>query len=357
MLDLRRLRLLSELARRGTIAEVARVVGYTPSAISQSLLQLEREAGVPLLERDGRRVRLTPAAHGLVARTDRVLAELDAAEAELAADHGTVRGTVVIGSFPSAAAGLVVPAVADLCERHPELSCPVVEHEPEDGIPVLRSGELDVLVSESYEGVPAVPTGGLEAHELLSEPLLLVLPREEAATGPAREEAATGPAREETATGPAREDAATGPAREDAATGRAREDAGTELVALASLAAAPWIAGLAGTQFAAALEDACRQAGFTPRIVHRADDARLIETLVESGLGMALLPALARTGSEAVRFAEATPAPPRRHVTALVRSGAARRPSLAAVPEALLRQASLVAEAAEAAAPSARKTG
>src|ERR687896_595647 len=250
MLDLRRLRLLSELARRGTIAEVARVVGYTPSAISQSLLQLEREAGVPLLERDGRRVRLTPAAHGLVARTDRVLAELDAAEAELAADHGTVRGTVVIGSFPSAAAGLVVPAVADLCERHPELSCPVVEHEPEDGIPVLRSGELDVLVSESYEGVPAVPTGGLVAQELLSEPLLLVLPREAAATGPAREDAATGPAREDAATGPAR-----------------------------------------------------------------------------------------------------------RHVTALVRSGAARRPSLAAVLEALLRQASLVAEAAEAAAPSARKTG
>src|ERR687896_1411100 len=348
MLDLRRLRLLSELARRGTIAEVARVVGYTPSAISQSLLQLEREAGVPLLERDGRRVRLTPAARGLVARTDRVLAELDAAEAELAAAHGTVRGTVTIGAFPSAAAGLVAPAMADLRERHPELTCQVVEHEPEDGIPVLRSGELDVLVSESYEGVPAVPTGGLEAHELLSETLLLVLPREAAATGPAREDAATGPARE---------DAATGPAREDAATGRAREDAGTEPVALASLAAAPWIAGLAGTQFAAALEDACRQAGVPPRIVHRADDARLIETLVEGGLGIALLPALARTGSEAVRFAEATPAPPRRHVTALVRSGAARRPSLAAVLEALLRQASLVAEAAEAAAPSARKTG
>ncbi len=304
MLDLRRLRLLSELAGRGTIAEVARVVGYTPSAISQSLLQLEREAGVPLLERDGRRVRLTPAARGLVARTDRVLAELDAAEAELAAEHGTVRGTVVIGAFPSAAAGLVAPAVADLCERHPELSCPVVEHEPEDGIPVLRSGELDVLVSESYEGVAAVPTGGLESHELLSEPLLLVLPRGEVTQEP---------------------------------------------VALESLADAPWIAGLAGTQFAAALEGACRTAGFAPRIVHRADDARLMETLVESGLGIGLLPALARTGSDAVRFTSATPAPPRRHVSALVRSGAARRPSLAAVLEALVRQASLVAGVADAA--------
>jgi DNA-binding transcriptional LysR family regulator len=296
MLDLRRLRLLSELARRGTIAEVARVVGYTPSAISQSLLQLEREAGVPLLERDGRRVRLTPAARGLVARTDRVLAELDAAEAELAAAHGTVRGTVTIGAFPSAAAGLVAPAVADLRERHPELSCHVVEHEPESGIPVLRSGELDVLVSESYEGVEAVPTGGLEAHALLSEPLLVVLPR-------------------------------------------APEGVPADPIPLHSLADAPWIAGLAGTQFAAALEGACRTAGFEPRVVHRADDARLVESLVEAGLGVALLPALACSRSDAVRFAEAAPAPPRRQVTALVRSGAARRPSLSAVLDALVQQA------------------
>src|ERR687894_502292 len=115
MLDLRRLRLLSELGRRGTIAEVARVVGYTPSAISQSLLQLEREAGVPLLEREGRRVRLKTAGGGLVARTARVLAQ---------------------------------------------------------------------LVSESYEGVAAVPTGGLESHELLTEQLLLVLPRGDAAPEP-----------------------------------------------------------------------------------------------------------------------------------------------------------------------------
>jgi DNA-binding transcriptional LysR family regulator len=91
--------------------------------------------------------------------------------------------------------------------------------------------------------------------------------------------------------------------------------------------------------------------------VHRADDARLIETLVQGGLGIALLPALARTGSEAVRFAEATPAPPRRHVTALVRSGAARRPSLAAVLEALMRRASVVAEEAHTATQASRTTG
>src|SRR5262245_3664642 len=208
MLDLRRLRLLSELSRRGTIAEVATAVGYSPSAVSQSLAQLEREAGVALLERDGRRVRLTPAAHGLVAATDRVIAELDAAEAELAAEHETVRGEIVIGAFPSAAAGLVVPAVAELAARHPDPACVIREHEPEDGLPLVRSGALDLLVSESYCDVAGAPVGGLEAHRLLSEPLL-------------------------------------------------RATAAGDVGELASHRDGAWIAGLAGTQFAAALETAC----------------------------------------------------------------------------------------------------
>ena len=179
MLDVRRLRLLSELARRGTIAGVAQAIGYTPSAVSQSLAQLEREAAVTLLERDGRRVRLTPAAQGLVARTERVLAELDAAEAELAAEQSAVRGEIVIGAFPSAGARLVVPAIRDLAQQHSQLSCTARENEPEDGIPLLRAGELDLLVSESYEGVAPAPVGGLEQHLLLTESLLLVLPRDD----------------------------------------------------------------------------------------------------------------------------------------------------------------------------------
>jgi DNA-binding transcriptional LysR family regulator len=294
MLDLRRLRLLSELAHRGTIAEVARAVGYTPSAISQSLAQLEREVGVTLLERDGRRVRLSPAARGLVARTDRVLAELDVAESELVAEHRIVRGRLVVGAFPSAAAELVVPALAELSERHPELDCAVREHEPEDGIPMLRSGELDLLVSESYEGVAPAPAGGLEAHVLLTEELLVVLPAGRPADAP---------------------------------------------VPLEALAGAPWIAGLTGTQFAAALEHACRAAGFAPRVVHRADDATLVHALVRSGLGIALLPALACTHRDGVRFAEAVPAPPLRRVSALVRRGAAGRPALAEALDALRRAA------------------
>jgi DNA-binding transcriptional LysR family regulator len=286
------LRLLSELARRGTIAEVAKVVGYTPSAISQSLAKLEREAGVGLLERDGRRVHLTPAATALVVRANRVLAELDAAEADLAAEHEAVQGEIAIGAFPSAAATIVAPSIAELSRRHPALACALREHEPEDGIPLLRSGELDLLVSESYDNVAGAAIGGLEAHPLLTEPLLLVLPKHP----------------------------------------RESED-----VALLSLRDAAWIAGLAGTQFAAALEQACRSAGFTPRIVHRADDAVLFQSLVGAGLGVGLLPALACGRSNDVRFANARPAPPRRHVSALVRRGAARRPALRAVLEALRR--------------------
>jgi DNA-binding transcriptional LysR family regulator len=297
MLDVRRLRLLSELARRGTIAEVARVVGYTPSAVSQSLLRLEREVGIALLERDGRRVRLTPAAVGLVARTDRVLSELDAAEAELAAEGQTVRGEVVIGAFPSAAAGLVIPTIAELSEAHPDLSCTVQESEPEDGIPVLRSGRLDLLVSESYEGLEPAGTGGLEAHPLRSEPLLLGLPAGNTAREP---------------------------------------------VALETLAEASWIGGLAGTQYADAVEMACRSAGFVPRIVHRADEALLLQSLMAAGLGVGLMPGYARLDSPEVRYVEATPAPPRRLVSALLRRGAARRPALRAVLDALRRRAAAV---------------
>jgi DNA-binding transcriptional LysR family regulator len=285
MLDVKRLRLLAELSRRGTIAAVARTVGYTPSAVSQSLAQLEREAGVALLERDGRRVRLTPAARALVERADRVLAELDAAEHELAAQHETVHGSVVIGSFPSAAAMIVVPALKDLAARYPELATTVREHEPEDGIPLLRAGELDLLISESYDDVSPAATGGLEAHPLVIEPMLLVLPR--------------------------------------GSTARSPHD----------LRDANWIGGLPGTQFASMVELVCRAAGFTPRIAHRADDATLHLALVEAGLGVGLLPALACPPRHAVRY-EALEQP-RRHIAALARRGAARRPAVAAALEAM----------------------
>jgi len=300
-LDVRRLRLLTELAHRGTIAAVAKAVGYTPSAVSQSLARLEREAGMALLERDGRHVRLTPAARTLVARAERILAELDAAEAELAAAHGAVRGVVVIGAFPSAGARLVVPAVHALAMQHPDLVIAVREHEPEEGIPLLRAGELDLVVSEYYDDVTPTAAGGLERHVLLTEPLLLMLPAAETAPEP---------------------------------------------VDLRTLSDARWIGGLAGTQYAAAVERACRAAGFAPRIEHRADEASLLIALAAAGLGVGLLPALAGVPQPGLRYAHARPDPPRRHVAVFVRRGAAARPALAVTLEALKSQKPLPSDAA-----------
>lgn len=302
MLDLRRLRLLSELARRGTIAEVARVIGYTPSAVSQSLSRLEYEVGVSLLERDGRRVRLTPAAIALVARTDRALVELDTAEAEIAAEHGNVRGPVAVGAFASAAVALAIPAAVELSRRHPELVCSVHEHEPDEGIARLRSGELDLVISETSDNIAPPPAGGLDAHVLLTEALLLVL-HPDSADGP-------------------------GP------------------IPLQRFAEWPWVTGPAGSQYEAALEGACRAAGFAPQIRHRADEALVIQALAASGLGIALLPALACSDPLGLHYAPATPAPPSRRIRALVRRGAVRRPALAATLAALKDQASRIEQAA-----------
>jgi DNA-binding transcriptional LysR family regulator len=313
MLDLRRLRLLSELARRGTIAGAARTVGYTPSAVSQSLSRLELEVGVALLERDGRRVRLTPAAHALVARADRALAELDVAAAELAAEAGTVRGPVAIGAFPSAAVALVIPSVAEAAHRHPDLRCAVHEHEPDEAIGRLRAGELDLVVSEHNDDITPPPTGGLEAHALLSEPLLLVLP--------------------------------------DAG------DASPQPIDLAGFREADWVTGLPGSQYASALELAAAAAGFAARAAHRADEAFVVQSLVAAGLGVALLPALACTPVPGVHYAAARPAPPSRHVVALVRRGGAWRAVPAAVPSfrpARRRAAPRTSRAARLTAPPSR---
>ena len=108
-----------------------------------------------------------------------------------------------------------------------------------------------------------------------------------------------------------------------------------EPVDLRALADAPWITGVADTQFAAAVQRACRSAGFTPRIAHRADEASLIQALAAAGLGVGLLPALACTPAPGVRYATVTPEPPRRHISALLRRGASARPALAAVLAAL----------------------
>src|SRR5215831_15185022 len=173
MLDVRRLRLLLELAHRGTIAAVAEALAYTPSAVSQQLAALEREAGVPLLERTGRRVALTPAGVVLAGYAESVLAVLEEASAAVAATRDSLAGPLRIGAFPSAARVILPPALVALGRKHPGLELMVTELDPVDVPDALHSGALDVALTFVYDYVPATPDPALESEPLLDEVVYL----------------------------------------------------------------------------------------------------------------------------------------------------------------------------------------
>src|ERR671929_1175907 len=138
MYDVRRLRLLRELAARGTVTAVADALAYTPSAVSQQLAQLERDAGVALLERAGRGVRLTEAGRRLAGHADAVIARLEAAEADLAGLSGDAAGLLRVACFQTAAVALVLPALEALVAEHPGVRGEVMEAEAEESLPGLR---------------------------------------------------------------------------------------------------------------------------------------------------------------------------------------------------------------------------
>src|SRR5215467_11505762 len=173
MIDARRLRLLLELSRRGTITAVADALAYTPSAVSQQLAALEREAGVPLLERAGRRVALTPAGAVLARSTEPVLAALEEASAALAASGTGLAGPVRIGAFPTAARTILPPALVALGRDHPGLELMVTELDPVAVPGALHAGTLDVALTFVYDYVPAEPDPGLDSEPLLEESLYL----------------------------------------------------------------------------------------------------------------------------------------------------------------------------------------
>ncbi|MGI8779260.1 MAG: LysR family transcriptional regulator [Solirubrobacteraceae bacterium] len=177
MLDLRRLKLLRELDARGTIHGAARALDYTPSAISQQLAVLEREAGATLLERVGRGVRLTDAGHILVRHAGTLLDGVEAAEAELAAvAAGHPAGVVRVAAFQSAFLRIVAPTVAALAATHPDVRVEAIEAEVEDAVPALRLQQLDAVVGDEYEGQPRPVHGDLARTRLLREQVRLLLP-------------------------------------------------------------------------------------------------------------------------------------------------------------------------------------
>src|SRR6059058_5612368 len=177
MIDVRRLLLLRELQARGTVAAVAEALAYSPSAVSQGLAALQREAGVPLTERVGRRLRLTEAGVRLVVHADALLERLEVAETELQAAAQLVAGRLRLSAVQSAALSLVPPALVALAERHPALRVELVEAEPEAALPAVALGELDVAIAEEYDHAPRAAPPSLERVELCRDEILQARPR------------------------------------------------------------------------------------------------------------------------------------------------------------------------------------
>lgn len=251
MLDLRRLRLLRELDARGTVHGVARALDYTPSAVSQQLAVLEREAGVKLLERRGRNVRLTDAGRVLVRHAATLLGGMEAAEAELASvAAGRVAGVVRVSSFQSAFLRIVAPTIAELARSHPGIRVEATEMEVEQAVPALRLQQLDAVIGDEYEGQPHPVHPDLERESLVSEQIRLVLP----ITHPL---------------------------------------AHHRSVPMARLADAEWAACQPGTGHRAMQIHTCRQlGGFEPDVRYASDDFLILLELVRTTGACALLPDL-----------------------------------------------------------------
>lgn len=245
MIDLRRLDALVALHQTGTVSAAAARLSYGQPTVSHHLRRLEAETGSVLLQRVGRGVRLTPDGERLARRGEEILALLARAEAELAASTSLQAGRIRLAAFPSAAATVVPAAVALLLERHPGLGLDLVEAEPPEAAAMLRAGTADLALTFVYPG-QSEPDGVTVAtvHE---DPLYLVAPR--------------------------------------------GVDLGSGRFDLTRFAGTRWVAGCERCQ--SELLALCSAAGFAPDIAFASDDYVAVQSLVASGLGVALLPGLA----------------------------------------------------------------
>src|SRR6516165_3467141 len=161
MLNLSRLKVLSEVVNRGSFSAAAESLSYTQSAVSQAIARLEAEAGATLVVRDRRGVRPTAAGATLVEHADAIFAQVEAAEADLAAVLGVRAGRLRVASFPSAGATLMPLAVATFRTRHPHVALTLAEGEPEDMAPRLRAGEFDLALLFEFPGFAERVASGL----------------------------------------------------------------------------------------------------------------------------------------------------------------------------------------------------
>jgi DNA-binding transcriptional LysR family regulator len=289
MFDLARLRLLRELSHRGTMAAVAAAFGMTSSAVSQQLATLERETRVALLERVGRRVRLTAEGVRLVSHAEAILQAVDAAEVDLRAAGKKPKGNLEIACFSTFAKVHLLPAVVRARDRFPELHVVIHELESADAIEAVRSGRCHVAVSFAYNMTPRPDVAGLVSQQIMEERVLLALPE--------------------------------------------RWRIERDPIGLERLATENWIVGSRQTDDRLLAERACAVAGFAPRITHAVDDYDLLLRMVSAGLGVGFVPELGLRFPSAASVVVRTPggAALSRRVLALTRDALTGSPLVRAL--------------------------
>lgn len=248
-MDVRRLRLLVELSRLGSMREVADELGLTTSTVSHQLATLAREAGATLVEPDGRRVRLTPAARRLADHAVIILAAVDTARRDLD-PHGRPAGTVRVGGFATAVRRSLLPVIAELAETYPEVRVQVHEYEPLEAFKLLETDQLDLALTYDYNLAPAAPRPHLRATHLWSVPWGLGVPAGSTRRGP---------------------------------TARTIDEVHT-------FASHPWIINSRNTADEDVVRILASLAGYIPDIQHKIDSLDLVQDLIASGMGVGLLP-------------------------------------------------------------------
>lgn len=288
MLDVKRMRVLREVAIRGSFSAAAQALAYTQSAVSQQIAALEREAGTVLVERSARGVRLTVAGRALVDHADVILARLADAEAELEAIAGLRGGRVRLVSFPTAGATIAPRAIACFRERHPAVDLSLEPREPCDSVGALKVGDCDIALTVEA-GFEPIEDDAIERHHLLDDPMYVCLPRDHPL---------------------------------------ATKDG----LAVRDLSGEPWILGTSGRcPDATILLRACQAAGFEPRIAFQSDDYLAIQGFVAAGMGVCLMPDLALVAVRDDVVIRQLVQPPVRRILAVTLAGAYRSPAVEAM--------------------------
>jgi DNA-binding transcriptional LysR family regulator len=293
MLNVARLRVLREVAARGSFSEAADALSYTQSAVSQAVATLEAEVGVRLIERDRGAIRPTAAGAVLVERTGPILVQLEAAEDEVAAIAGARGGRLRMASFPTGGATLMPVAIANFRASHPDVEVMLSEAEPEDLVPRLRGGELDPALLFEFQGNGTKLVAGMRRFDLLSDPMRLAVPA-------------------------------------------GHQLGRRERIDLSDLRGEPWVQTSAASACARHVVRLCHAAGFEPHVSFESDDYQTVQGLVAAGVGIALIPQLALSNvRDDIVIRGLGPDEPVRRVLLATPRGASMMPAVASMIDIL----------------------